>query len=59
MFESQYMLEELGRQKIDTLRKEAEEERLRRLVEPEKKEIYRTLPYALTLASIVIAIVII
>lgn len=59
MYQSQYLLEELGRQRIEAFRKEAEEERLLKMVEPNKSEVQRYLPYAVAFASIVIAIVVI
>lgn len=42
---------------IEALIKEAEEERLLKIAAPSKSEVQRLLPYALTLAFIVIAIV--
>ncbi len=59
VYESQYLLEELGRQRIEALRKEAEEERHLKMAEPNRSEIKRVLPYAVAFASIVIAIVVI
>ncbi len=59
MFYESHYLEELGRQRIEALRKEAEEERHLKMAEPNRSEIKRVLPYALAFASIVIAIVVI
>lgn len=56
LYESQYLIEELGRQRIEDLRKESEEKRLIKMTEPNKSEVKRLLPYAVAFASIVIAI---
>ncbi len=56
LYESQYLIEELGRQRIEEIRKESEEKRLIKMAEPNKSEVKRLLPYAVAFASIVIAI---
>jgi len=59
LYENQYMLEELIRQRIEAFINEAEHERLLKSVEPNKSELQRLLPYAMALTFIMIAIVII
>ena len=56
MYESQYLIEELGQQRIEALRKESEDERLIKMTEHNKSEVKRFLPYAVAFASILIAI---
>ena len=56
LYESQYLLEEMGRQRIEALRKETEEKRLLKMGEPIKSEVRRYMPYALVFTSILIAI---
>jgi hypothetical protein len=50
------MLEEMGRQRLETLRNETEEKRLLKMGEPIKVEVNRYVPYAIALTSILIAI---
>ena len=56
LYESQYLLEEIGRQRIETLRNETEEKRLLKMGETTKAEVNRYVPYAIALTSILIAI---
>ena len=56
LYESQYLLEEMGRQRIEALRKETEEKRLLKMGEPIKSEVNRFVPYAIAFTSILIAI---
>ena len=56
LYESQYLLEEMGRQRIEALRKETEEKRLLKMGEPIISEVRRYMPYALAFTSILIAI---
>jgi hypothetical protein len=56
LYESQYLLEEMGRQRIETLRNETEEKRLLKMGETTKAEVTRYVPYAIALTSILIAI---
>ena len=56
LYESQYLLEEMGRQRIETLRNETEEKRLLKMGETTKAEVNRCVPYAIALTSILIAI---
>ena len=59
LYENQYMLEELIRQRIEAFMNEAEHERLLKSVEPSKSGLQRLLPYAMALTFIMIAIVVI
>ena len=56
LYESQYLLEEMGRQRIEALRNETEEKRLLKMGETTKAEVNRDVPYAIALTSILIAI---
>ncbi len=56
LYESQYLLEEMGRQRIETLRNETEQKRLLKMGETTKAEVNRYVPYAIALTSVVIAI---
>ena len=56
LYESQYLLEEMGRQRIEALRKETEEKRLLKMGEMTKSEVRRFMPYAIAITSILIAI---
>ncbi len=56
LYESQYLIEEMGRQRIETLRKQTEEGRLLKMGETTTTGVKRYMPFALALASILIAI---
>ena len=56
LYESQYLLEEMGRQRIETLRNETEEKRLLKMGETTKADVTRYVPSAIALSSILIAI---
>ncbi len=56
LYESQYLLEEMGRQRIEALRSETEEKRLLKMGETTKSEVTRFMPYAVAFTSILIAI---
>lgn len=57
LYENQYFLEDLVRERIEAFVKESEEERLYKMAKPGKSEFQRYLPYASALIFIVIAIV--
>ena len=56
LYESQYLLEEMGRQRLEALRNETEERRFLKMGEPSKSDVNRFVPYAIALTSILIAI---
>jgi len=56
LYESQYLLEEIGRQRIEALRNEAEEKRLIKMGDMTKAKVNRYVPYAIAFTSILIAI---
>ena len=55
MFDSQYFLEEQGRQKRQQLMAEAEVERLIKRTRPEGDTVKALVPYALALLTVVLA----
>jgi len=57
LYENQYFLEDLVRERIEAFVKESEDERLYKMAKPGKSEFQRYLPYATALVFIVIAIV--
>ena len=56
LYESQYLLEEIGRQRIEALRNETEERRLLKMGERTKAKVNRYVPLAIAFTSILIAI---
>lgn len=56
LYESQYLLEEIGRQRIEALHNETEEKRLLKMGEMTRAKVNRYVPYAIAFTSILIAI---
>ncbi len=56
LYESQYLLEEMGRQRIEMFSTKTEEKRLLKMGERHTSEVKRFMPYAIVFTSILIAI---
>ena len=56
LYENQYLLEEMGKQRIETFRKQTEGKRLLMVRGTNKSEVKRFIPYAIAFSSILIAI---